>query len=148
MPRARLAAVAGKLAIADKGDLTPNQLKTEVLSGLTVALALVPTVVQDSFWRRRIVSSSHAAREPLKVYFDNASHNSGRPRGWTNCETHCCIKHFQCDHFSSREQLCAYALAWVAAPEHLVRDKLEHLAYKPPEADVASIAGAIVMTQL
>ena len=49
MPRARLAAVAGKLAIADKGDLTPNQLKTEVLSGLTVALALVPEAVAFAF---------------------------------------------------------------------------------------------------
>ncbi|OUD09989.1 sodium-independent anion transporter [Marivivens niveibacter] len=49
MPRATLSAFAEKLAIADKGDLTPSQMKTEILSGLTVALALVPEAVAFAF---------------------------------------------------------------------------------------------------
>ena len=49
MPRATLAAFADRLSIGDKSELTPSQMKTEVLSGLTVALALVPEAVAFAF---------------------------------------------------------------------------------------------------
>ncbi|NQU58326.1 MAG: sodium-independent anion transporter, partial [Rhodospirillales bacterium] len=49
-----LAAFADRLSSADWKDselppLTPGRIKTEVLSGLTVALALVPEAVAFSF---------------------------------------------------------------------------------------------------
>ncbi len=49
MPKASLAAFAERLSIADKNELTPMQIKTDLLSGLTVALALVPEAVAFAF---------------------------------------------------------------------------------------------------
>ena len=52
--RATLSQFANKLGIQDRNDkgvvhLSPMQVKTEVLSGLTVALALVPEAVAFAF---------------------------------------------------------------------------------------------------
>jgi SulP family sulfate permease len=50
MPRALLASFADSIAITDKdAPLTPARLRIEVLSGLTVALALVPEAVAFAF---------------------------------------------------------------------------------------------------
>ncbi len=49
MPEVSLAAFARRIAIADKNELTPAQIRTDVLSGLTVALALVPEAVAFAF---------------------------------------------------------------------------------------------------
>ncbi len=50
MARALLANFADSLALTDKQDpLTPTRMRTEVLSGLTVALALVPEAVAFAF---------------------------------------------------------------------------------------------------
>jgi len=50
MARALLASFADSLALSDKdAPLTPTRMRTEVLSGLTVALALVPEAVAFAF---------------------------------------------------------------------------------------------------
>ena len=50
MPRALLASFADSIALTDKdAPLTPTRLRTELLSGLTVALALVPEAVAFAF---------------------------------------------------------------------------------------------------
>ena len=54
MPKATLAAFAARLKNSDRKEsnlllFTPNRIKTEILSGLTVALALVPEAVAFSF---------------------------------------------------------------------------------------------------
>jgi len=50
MPRALLASFADSIALTDKdAPLTPTRIRTEVLSGLTVALALVPEAVAFAF---------------------------------------------------------------------------------------------------
>lgn len=54
MEKAKLGAFATRLSSADWRDnelprLSPNRIKIEILSGLTVALALVPEAVAFSF---------------------------------------------------------------------------------------------------
>ena len=50
MARALLASFADNLSLRDPdAPLTPRQLKVEILSGLTVALALVPEAVAFAF---------------------------------------------------------------------------------------------------
>ena len=54
MPRALLARYAARierpdLRLSQSEELTPNRIKIEVLSGLTVALALVPEAVAFAF---------------------------------------------------------------------------------------------------
>ena len=54
MPRSNLGALTNRLTLPDLrlnggDDLTPSQIRTDLLSGLTVALALVPEAVAFAF---------------------------------------------------------------------------------------------------
>ena len=49
MAKASLSAFAERISFGDKNELTPSRLRIELLSGLTVALALVPEAVAFAF---------------------------------------------------------------------------------------------------
>ena len=79
-----------------------------------------------------------------KVYFDNATHQSHRQRGWIDCRHHGCIKYEFCS--GSQAEFCTYMHLWEAGGG-ACGSRHEHLQWKPSEASVVELVPSIVLVQ-
>ena len=95
---------------------------------------ILPPVAESHLWTRCIVTDSRGG-EPLKIFFDNESHQSGRQRGWCNNTSHSCIKYFFCA--GSKELFCTRMYVWnshaLENPHQLRKDVLK---WEPDETAV------------
>ena len=113
---------AGVAAILDEQvDALEADSALEVLD-----VARAPAVIHENAWFRCWVSRGEGT-DRVKVWFDNYSHNSGRPRGWVNCSCHGCIKYVWADLFDSRLDFCAWVYTWRFGYEDETRSKPRHL---------------------
>jgi hypothetical protein len=103
---------------------------------------LVPPAVEielPQFWDRCWMRIGDASPR-YKCYFDQGTHQSNRPRGWVNCETHQCIKYMWADTFDSRESFCAFAYAWLTLYHSDHPCKGDHLSFTPTTEQVKAVA--------
>jgi hypothetical protein len=107
-------------------------------------LALAPRVVGGSAWSRCFASVGDGSAR-IKVYFDNASHTSGRARGWVNCSDHGCIRYIFADDYDSRDDFCAFAYTWLTTYTVDNSDKPGHLSYTPTPQRVQAVRDSIVL---
>ena len=76
------------------------------------------------------------------VYFDNWTHSSGNRRAFAQCKCHSnCRLYIFVHKFFSPEEAVSFLLAWIwAGPRWPERDQAgEHIAYKPPPAEVQDV---------
>ena len=87
-------------------------------------------------------------QEGTKLYFDRHSDTSGRQRGFVFCRSHDCRRYRYCDSFASRVMMATDMLLWWEArllPECNTHEL--HLAWDPPPASVAALAGALELEE-
>lgn len=109
---------------------------------------LVGAILDRSYWewRRAIVIVEGEARH--KVVFDHCSSASGKQRGYINCKVaghNRCFLWRDCDHHDSREDFCAYLMAW-ALKGRDYGDRFSHMQCPPPtDARVAAVKGTMTL---
>ena len=118
------------------------------LALISVIPQVLPTeVATASFWKRCVVSDG--IRPGVKVYFDRGTHESGRARGWMDCQRHGCRRCVFCDQFKSRSDFLADMYLWF----YVVLDgdddcKVSHLQVHTTEADRDDIAPRLVIADM
>ena len=125
----------GESSDEELGNVLPERvaLQTSVHDDVAVPIA-------DSFFRRCIVDIG-VLSTPLKVYFDNGTHQSGVPRGWAECERHGCKRYVFISPGQTRWAFCAEMYAWYC--DHSlpsVIDKSTHLSHLPNDDRVAFVS--------
>jgi hypothetical protein len=124
----------------------------QVVVGIPAPLALtedwgldgvLPSIVPFEGWTRKLVSAG-VGMPASKVYFDNATHQSHRQRGWIDCRHHGCIKYEFCS--GSQAEFCTYMHLWEAGGG-ACGSRHEHLQWKPSEASVVELVPSIVLVQ-
>ena len=76
----------------------------------------------------------------IHALFDNATHASGRQRGFIGCPNkghHACFKYTQVHHHENHQAAAAWLVAWSEHARTQPADwpKADHLKYRPPEAE-------------
>ena len=98
-------------------------------------IGVLTETVQPILWERVKVDVGEGT-VTKKVYFDNASHQSGRQRGWINCSFPCrCVK-YEFVTESEKAAYCAWMYVWEQHGNDAA-DRREHLKFDPRPADVA-----------
>lgn len=125
---------APRLALADREDLTAmRRIAVSALHG-------IPHSHVDISKRKFAIVDG----ERITVYFDNCSHQSGKPRIYGACRErtrhHGCFKYKFLHQFPSEEYATAWIALWVqyavGKPE---LSKADHLRYDPTPEDVALV---------
>ena len=118
------------------------------------ASALVPASLADGAdgvlavdvaagrWKRKLVSIGQDS-EKLKVYFDNASHQSGIQRGWVSCPEHGCERYLFVSGTQSR--FCSEMYCWHLR-RHQFATKELHMECRPADDEIAAIETIIIMS--
>ena len=101
---------------------------------------LVPVVV-PVLWQRVIADVVGAGSRPLRIYFDNGTHQSGVQRGWSNCRFDCkCIKYeFVTD---DRPRFCARMYLWEKYGA-MAANRQDHLRHRPTDLDIAECVAVL-----
>ena len=79
----------------------------------------------------------------IKLYFDNSTHQSGRPRGWMECSEHSCIRYRFVDG-QSKEDFAAEMYAWRLGTVRLEEQTKQcHLNYAPTIESIAWVTASL-----
>lgn len=116
--------------------------ETAVVLAIGDIPCIVAPVVAHNEWTRCSVHVD-GFEDSLKIYFDNCSHQTGKRRGWANCDRHGCIKYVFTTGLE-RKAFCASMFLWWQHNEHdLTQTKCEHLAFWPDSEAVLQLLPSV-----